>query len=106
MGSVLLVNVQFLRVLQHSSFNLPEAGRHCIVFLWHGEYYNITKYEDGTPATDTVLFERAKHRNGATTIAIAVCSSPFPGLLWRCLLGCRKLLAQSKLPHHLGFAVL
>ena len=44
------------------------------MFLWRGEYYNIAEYEDGTPTTDTVLFDIAKHRNEATDEVIAVCN--------------------------------
>ena len=38
-----------------------EQDADCIVFLWRGEYYNITEYEDGIPTADTVLFDVAKH---------------------------------------------
>jgi replicative DNA helicase len=34
-----------------------EQDADCIVFLWRGEYYDITEYEDGTPTADTVLFD-------------------------------------------------
>jgi replicative DNA helicase len=46
----------------------------CIVFLWRGEYYNITEYEDGTPTPDTILLDVAKHRNVATDEIVAACS--------------------------------
>ena len=46
----------------------------CIVFLWRGEYYNITEYEDGSGIADTILFDIAKHRNGATDEVITGCS--------------------------------
>ncbi|GAB3589573.1 replicative DNA helicase [Hymenobacter daeguensis] len=51
-----------------------EQDADCIVFLWRGEYYNIAEYEDGTATADTVLFDIAKHRNGATDEVIAACS--------------------------------
>lgn len=51
-----------------------EQDADCIIFLWRGEYYNISEYEDGTPTRDTVLFDVAKHRNGATDEVIAACS--------------------------------
>jgi replicative DNA helicase len=51
-----------------------EQDADCIVFLWRGEYYDITEYGDGTPTTDTVLFDVAKHRNGATDEVITACS--------------------------------
>jgi len=51
-----------------------EQDADCIIFLWRGEYYNITEYEDGSPTADTILFDIAKHRNGATDEIIAGCS--------------------------------
>lgn len=51
-----------------------EQDADCIVFMWRGEYYNIAEYEDGTTTRDTVLFDMAKHRNGATDELIAACS--------------------------------
>ena len=51
-----------------------EQDADCIIFLWRGEYYNITEYEDGTATADTVLFDVAKHRNGATDEIVASCS--------------------------------
>ncbi|WP_394331764.1 DnaB-like helicase C-terminal domain-containing protein [Hymenobacter terrenus] len=52
-----------------------EQDADCIVFLWRGEYYyNIAEYKDGTATTDTILFNTAKHRNGATDEVIAACS--------------------------------
>ncbi|MFD1466916.1 replicative DNA helicase [Hymenobacter caeli] len=51
-----------------------EQDADCIVFMWRGEYYKIAEYEDGTPTADTVLFDIAKHRNGATDEVIAACS--------------------------------
>jgi replicative DNA helicase len=50
-----------------------EQDADCIVFMWRGEYYNIAEYEDGTTTADTVLFDIAKHRNGATDEVIAAC---------------------------------
>ncbi|MBF9222500.1 replicative DNA helicase [Hymenobacter ruricola] len=51
-----------------------EQDADCIVFLWRGEYYNIAEYEDGTATADTVLFDVAKHRNGATDEVVAACN--------------------------------
>ncbi|MFD2717423.1 replicative DNA helicase [Hymenobacter monticola] len=51
-----------------------EQDADCIVFLWRGEYYDIAEYEDGTATADTVLFDIAKHRNGATDEVVAACS--------------------------------
>ncbi len=51
-----------------------EQDADCIIFLWRGEYYKIAEYEDGTPTADTVLFDMAKHRNGATDELIAACN--------------------------------
>jgi replicative DNA helicase len=51
-----------------------EQDADCIVFMWRGEYYDIAEYENGTATADTVLFDIAKHRNGATDEVIAACS--------------------------------
>ncbi|SHJ40670.1 replicative DNA helicase [Hymenobacter daecheongensis DSM 21074] len=51
-----------------------EQDADCIIFLWRGEYYKIAEYEDGTTTADTILFDIAKHRNGATDEVIAACS--------------------------------
>jgi replicative DNA helicase len=51
-----------------------EQDADCIVFLWRGEYYKIAEYGDGTPTVDTILFDIAKHRNGATDEVIAACN--------------------------------
>ena len=51
-----------------------EQDADCIIFLWRGEYYNITEYQDGTATADTILLDIAKHRNGATDEIIAACS--------------------------------
>ncbi len=51
-----------------------EQDADCIIFLWRGEYYNIAEYEDGTATKDTILFDIAKHRNGATDEVVAACS--------------------------------
>ncbi|WP_051719113.1 replicative DNA helicase [Hymenobacter sp. IS2118] len=51
-----------------------EQDADCIVFLWRGEYYNIAEYEDGTATADTILFDMAKHRNGATDEVVATCN--------------------------------
>ena len=50
-----------------------EQDADCIVFLWRGEYYNIAEYEDGTATADTILFDMAMHRNGATDEVVAAC---------------------------------
>ena len=50
------------------------------MFLWRGEYYNIAEYEDGTATADTVLFDIAKHRNGATEAVIVTC---YDGVFFR-----------------------
>ena len=51
-----------------------EQDADCIVFLWRGEYYDIAEYDDGTSTHDTILFDMAKHRNGATDEVIAACN--------------------------------
>ena len=51
-----------------------EQDADCIIFLWRGEYYNIAEYEDGTATADTILFDIAKHRNGATDEIVADCN--------------------------------
>ena len=51
-----------------------EQDADCIVFLWRGEYYNIAEYEDGNTTADTILFDIAKHRNGATDEVVAACN--------------------------------
>ena len=51
-----------------------EQDADCIIFLWRGEYYKIAEYEDGTLTANTILFDIAKHRNGATDELIAACS--------------------------------
>ncbi|TGE15992.1 replicative DNA helicase [Hymenobacter elongatus] len=51
-----------------------EQDADCIVFLWRGEYYSIPEYDDGTPTADTILFDMAKHRNGATDEVVAACN--------------------------------
>ena len=51
-----------------------EQDADCISFLWRGEYYNIAEYEKGTATVYTVLFDVAKHRNGATDEVIGACS--------------------------------
>lgn len=50
-----------------------EQDADAIIFLWRGEYYGISEYEDGSSTTDTVLFDIAKHRNGATDEVVAAC---------------------------------
>jgi replicative DNA helicase len=51
-----------------------EQDADCIIFMWRGEYYNIAEYGDGSPTADTVLFDVAKHRNGATDEVVAACN--------------------------------
>lgn len=51
-----------------------EQDADAVIFLWRGEYYHIAEYEDGTPTADTVLFDVAKHRNGATDELITGCN--------------------------------
>jgi len=51
-----------------------EQDADSIVFLWRGEYYDISEYSNGSPTRDTVLFDVAKHRNGATDEVIAACN--------------------------------
>jgi replicative DNA helicase len=51
-----------------------EQDADCIIFLWRGEYYHIAEYEDGTATADTILFDVAKHRNGATDEVITGCN--------------------------------
>jgi len=43
-----------------------EQDADVVVFLWRGEVYEIDEYKDGTSTTGTMLFDIAKHRNGAT----------------------------------------
>jgi replicative DNA helicase len=50
-----------------------EQDADAVIFLWRGEYYHIPEYEDGSPTADTVLFDVAKHRNGATDEVVAGC---------------------------------
>ena len=42
-----------------------------IILLWRGEYYGIAESEDATATEGTVLFDVAKHRNGATNELVA-----------------------------------
>jgi replicative DNA helicase len=51
-----------------------EQDADAIVFLWQGEYYGIEEYEDGEATKDTLLFDLAKHRNGALGEVIAGCT--------------------------------
>jgi replicative DNA helicase len=51
-----------------------EQDADCIIFLWRGEYYKIPEFDDGTTTADTVLFDVAKHRNGATDEVITGCN--------------------------------
>ncbi|MDO7846463.1 replicative DNA helicase [Hymenobacter sp. M29] len=50
-----------------------EQDADAIVFLWRGEYYEIEEYQDGTATKDTLLFDLAKHRNGALGEIITGC---------------------------------
>lgn len=51
-----------------------EQDADAIIFLWRGEYYGIDQYDDGSTTHDTVLFDIAKHRNGATDEVVAACN--------------------------------
>jgi replicative DNA helicase len=50
-----------------------EQDADAIVFLWRGEYYDIDEYADGSPTANTLLFDIAKHRNGALGEIITGC---------------------------------
>ena len=50
-----------------------EQDADSVVFLWRGEYYGINEYSNGAATTDTILFDVAKHRNGAIDEIIASC---------------------------------
>jgi len=50
-----------------------EQDADVVVFLWRGEVYKIDEYSDGTPTAGTMLFDIAKHRNGAIGEVIAAC---------------------------------
>ncbi|MBD2768444.1 replicative DNA helicase [Hymenobacter sp. BT664] len=50
-----------------------EQDADSVVFLWRGEYYGISEYSDGASTTDTILFDIAKHHNGAIDEVIASC---------------------------------
>ena len=51
-----------------------EQDADIVVFLWRGEYYNITEYIDGTPMAGTMLLDIAKHRNGDVGEVIVGCN--------------------------------
>jgi len=51
-----------------------EQDADSVVFLWRGEYYNISQYSNGDSTTNTILFDVAKHRNGAIDEVIARCN--------------------------------
>jgi replicative DNA helicase len=51
-----------------------EQDADCIIFLWRGDYNKINEYSDGTPTADTMIFDVAKHRNGALDTITAACS--------------------------------
>lgn len=51
-----------------------EQDADMVIFLWRGEYYDIPEYGDGTPTADTLLFDIAKHRNGALGEVVVRCS--------------------------------
>ena len=51
-----------------------EQDADCIVFLRRGQYYNIAKDKYNTAIADTMLFDKAKQRNGAPDWVIAACS--------------------------------
>ena len=50
-----------------------EQDADAVVFLWRAEYYKITQDADGNPTADTILFDFAKHRNGALGEIITGC---------------------------------
>ncbi|WP_400190707.1 replicative DNA helicase [Hymenobacter sp. B81] len=43
-----------------------EQDADMVIFLWRGEYYDIAEYQDGTSTADTILYDIAKQRDGAT----------------------------------------
>ena len=51
-----------------------EQDADSVVFLWRGEYYGISEYSNGASTTNTILFDIAKHRNGAIEEVIASCN--------------------------------
>ena len=51
-----------------------EQDADSVVFLWRGEYYGIPEYSNGASTTNTILFDIAKHRNGAIEEVIASCN--------------------------------
>lgn len=48
-----------------------EQDADVVIFLWRGEVYKIDEYKDGTSTAGTMLFDIAKHRNGATGNVVA-----------------------------------
>jgi replicative DNA helicase len=50
-----------------------EQDADAVVFLWRAEYYKITQDADGNSTADTILFDFAKHRNGAQGEIITGC---------------------------------
>ena len=51
-----------------------EQDADMVVFLWRGEYYNISQYADGALTKDTLLLDIVKHRNGGIGEIIVGCN--------------------------------
>jgi replicative DNA helicase len=51
-----------------------EQDADVIVFLWRGEYYDLTEDADGESLKDTILFDIAKHRNGPVMEVMTGCT--------------------------------
>ncbi|GAA4362212.1 replicative DNA helicase [Hymenobacter saemangeumensis] len=51
-----------------------EQDADLIIFLWRGEYYDITEYSDGASTANTILYDLAKHRSGAQGEVITGCT--------------------------------
>ena len=51
-----------------------EQDADAVVFLWRAEYYKIEQDADGNSTANTILFDFAKHRNGAVGQVITGCT--------------------------------
>jgi replicative DNA helicase len=51
-----------------------EQDADVVVFLWRAEYYKIVQDTDGNSTANTILFDFAKHRNGAVGPVITGCT--------------------------------
>ena len=51
-----------------------EQDADMVVFLWRGEYYDISQYADGASTKDTLLLDIVKHRNGGIGEIIVGCN--------------------------------